>query len=197
MAARNTGPLLRLHPGGFLLLDDGELQFYDLDVLGQALDTAEDQVGFLRLEMLPDRAGALLERWETVYDVHRTAGKTDQQRRYTLLARRRFLPDFRPDTIETILETVSQLELDVYEPFAFRCDDPDSLCDDPDDLVDGAFTFVVDGSAVEARTESPDIDQVEEIIELVKPAHTIGIVRWDDYRCDDEYSRTDRDLLGV
>ena len=197
MASRNLGPLLRLHPEGFLLLDEGSLQWFDLDVLGQAFDAAEDQAFELRLEMLPDRTSALLSRWEVVYDVHRTAGKTDQQRRNALVAHRRFLPDFHPTTIETILETASDLVLSVHEPFAFRCDDASSLCDDADDLVDGAFVFVVDGSAVEARAESPDLDQVEEIIDMVKPAHTIGILRWDDFCCDDEFSRCDRDLLGV
>jgi len=196
MASDNLAPLLRLYPVGALQLEDGALAWDDLDVLGQALDVAERQATLLLAEVLPNTAGALLTSWERVYDVHRIAPSV-VRRRGVLVAQRRLLPDFRPATLEAIFEQASGLALDLYEPFAFRCDDPDSLCDDADDLLDGAFVFVLDGSAVEARAESPDIDLIDEVIDRVKPSHTIGFLRWDNFACDDPYSRCDRDLLGV
>ncbi len=196
MASTNLRPLLRLHPAGPLALSDGSLAWQDLEVLGQLLDTADEQMDLLLEEVLPDTSGALLTSWERVYDEHRIAA-TVPRRRAVLVAHRRRLPDFRPATIEALLEQVSGLELDLHEPFAFRCDDPNSLCDDRDDLIDGAFVFVLDGDAVEARSESPDIDLVEEVIDQIKPSHTYGFLRWDDFACDDEYSRCDLDLLGA
>lgn len=193
----NLPTLVRLHPRGVLDLEDGNLPWQDLKALAWALDTAETQKDLLLSEILPDAATtATLSHWETVYGIRRI-GNTAPKRRAAVLARRQLLPDFRPATIESMLEEDTGLGLTIMEPGAFLTDSADSVCDDVGDLVDGAFVFVLDASAVEARADVPNLDSADDLIELAKPAHTAGFIRFDDICCDDLYSRCDRDLLGA
>lgn len=193
----NLRALLRLHPRGALDLDEDSLPWLDLKVVGWVLDAVETQKQALQDEILPDRATlATLSHWETIYGITRIANTTPR-RRSIVLARRRLLPDFRPATIESLLEEDTGLELTIFEPGPACCDDPGTVCDDAGDLIDGAFVFVLDGSAAEARAELPSLDSADDLISLVKPAHTAGFLRFDDLCCDDPYSRCDRDLLGA
>lgn len=192
----NLRCLVRLHPRGPLSLEEGNLPWRDLSVAADLLDMAEIQSMLLVAEILPNRATQTLSHWESVYGITRI-GNTIAKRRDAIIAARRLLPDFKPATVEDIVETVSGLALTVLEPGGFRCDDAASVCDDSADLLDGAFVFVLDASALEARAESPDLDAADEMIGAIKPAHTVGFIRFDDFRCNDLYSRCDRDLLGV
>lgn len=187
--------LLRLHPQGVLDLDDSTAR-EDLAVLGYAFDQVWLQRDELIDEILPDRAGDLLTDWERVYDIHRVGSRTVAQRQARLVAHRRLLPNFTPSTIEDIVETLTGIDVDLVEPGAFRCDDPDSLTDTPADVLDGAFVFCITLNEATARSEGLDRDEIDEILERVKPAHVYGLVRCDDFRADDEWSLTDRDLLA-
>lgn len=189
--------LVRIHPRGAIDLEEDNLPWQDLKALAWCLDVVELQKELLQAEILPDTATiATLAHWESVYAIYRV-GNTTPKRRAAVLARRQLLPDFRPATIESMLELDSNLALVIYEPGAFSCDDAASVCDSADDLVDGAFVFVLDASAAEARAEAPDLESAADLIEIAKPAHTAGFLRFDDLCCDDPYSRCDRDLLGA
>ena len=189
--------LLRLHPRGPWNLDDGSLCRHDLEVVAHVIDDAAGQNAELLLELLPDRTTALITSWERVYGLTRIAGKTLAKRRAAVLARRRFLPDFRPATIEDVLGTLTGLTVDVVEPGAFRCDDPASLCDAEEPVIDGAFVFFVEFSESSARSESLSRDEIQEAIDDLKPAHTYGAVRCDDFLTEDPWSLCDMDLLGA
>lgn len=189
--------LERLHPRGPYDLDPGSLYRDDLAVLGAALDLADDQRLALLDELLPDRAEALLSSWERVYAIYRGSTRTTQQRRDAIVARRRYLPDFVPTTIEGILEQLTGVDVTLVEPGHFRCDDAGSLCDTADDVLDGIFVFFADLDHAAAVAAGVDRAELDEVIGQVEPAHTLGISRFNLFSCDDPYSLTDRDLLGA
>lgn len=194
----HTKLLLRLHPVGAVDLRPGSTYLLDLEVLGAALDLAWEQATQLEGELLPDHVSALLSRWEATYGINRVGSRTDTQRRDRLIARRRFLPDFRPATIEDLVEQLTGIDVDLLEPDAFRCDDAGSLTDDGATVVlDGHFCFIIDMSRTTAAAASVDRDEVAELLDELKPAHTIGGTRFDDFRADDPYSLTDRDTLAT
>lgn len=195
---RNLDMLVRLQPVGPYDTDEGSTFRADLSVAGTAMDVGDDQRLELLDEILPDRAEDLLSSWERVYNIHRVAGLTTAQRQAAVVARRRFLPDFRPSTIDTIVEEVAGVVVDVVEPFAFRCDEATSVCDDPYDVLDGAFVFFVEADSAAALAAGAERAVMDETIGALKPSHTIGISRFTGaFRCDDAYSLCDRDLLGA
>lgn len=197
MSYDHTQLLLRLHPVGAVDLRPGGVYYRDVEVFGQVLDLVWAQVDALEEELLPDRATALLSRWEALYDIRRVSGRTDEQRREVIIARARYLPDFRPETIDDILSTHFGLDVDVVEPAAFRCDDPSSVCDGHDYLLDGHLVFFIEFDEATARTLGIDRAEVEYEIGRLKPAHVVGRTRCDDFRCDDAFSLCDLDRLGA
>lgn len=196
---RHLELLLRLHPRGPYDLDEDALPYEDLSVLASGLDLADDQRLELLDEVLPDRTEDLLTSWERVYDIHRVSGRTVLQRRRAVLARRRLLPDFKRSTIESILETLTEVDVTVTEPLPFRCDDASSLCDGSGGtyVLDGAFVFFADLDQAQATAAGVDRDALDEMIDHVKPAHIVGLSRFDGFCCDDALSLCDRDLLGA
>lgn len=198
IARDHTKLLVRLHPVGVEDLRPGSTVYGDLEVFGEALDTGWEQAIALADELLPDRADALLSRWEAAYDLHRTTGLTTEQRRERIIARRRYLPDSRPATIDTILDGMAGLDINVVEPAPFRCDDASSVCNGSDLVVlDGALVFFIEFDEVAARALPLDRPAVEYEIGRIKPAHVIGRTRCDDFRCDDFLSIVDLDLLAA
>lgn len=189
--------LLRLVPQGADDYDEGTTIRADLDVAAAGLDMAWTQAEELGDELLPDRAEDALSRWEPLYGLFRDRGLTTQQRQARLVAARRRMPDFRPATIEDLVGEYGGAACVVEEPRAFRTDDPDSLTDDPLDVVDGAHVFFVVFVRADAVAADIDRDEITELVDTIRPAHTIGIVRLDDFRTDDPYSLVDFDLLGA
>lgn len=199
MATDHLDLLLRLAPRGPLSYDDGTVARAELEAFASGLDDVWTWRDTLLDELLPDLASLTLEDWERVYDLHRTDGRSDATRRDSIIARVLRLPDFNPGgTLEPIYKAVAlNLDLSIIEPGAFRCDDPDSLCDAPGDVLDGVFIFWVQLDAVEAAAASLEIDELQEAVDQTRPAHTLGIVRFEGFYCDDPYSVCDRDILGV
>lgn len=190
--------LIRLHPRGRAWSMDPELApFQELAAWAEVLDAQDAQVDALVNELLPDRAVALLPRWEALYDLHRTSGLTLGARRRRLQVRLRYQPDSRPATIEGILSTLMELPVSVVEPGAFRCDDASSLCDASTDVLDGAFGWWAEVDEAGARLGDVSRTELEHEIQRLAPAHTVAVLRCDDFRCDDPWSITDRDLLGA
>ena len=191
--------LLRLAPRGLLDLDEGSLVRLDLANVGTGLDTAETQVDLLLTESRPQGATALLARWETLYGL-RNRGLPDATRRRRIIAKARLIPDMCPDTIEGRCEEWTGMDpalLDLIETGPFRCNDAGSLCDDPEDVVDGAFVFIIALDSAEAHLHQVRMTELYALLEDLKPAHTVGIIRCDDFFTDDSLSLTDCDLLGA
>lgn len=190
--------LLRLHPrSSAWSLDPDKAPYQELEAWAEVLDAQDAQVDALLAELLPDQDTALLSRWEALYDLHRTSGLTTLARRRRVLARMSYLPDTRPATIESVLGRLMDQTVTVVEPGPFRCDDPGSLCDTASDVIDGAFCWWVEVDEALARVGDVTRDELEEEVSRLKPAHTVACVRTDDFRCDDPWSLTDRDLLGA
>lgn len=194
---RHLDLLVRLHPRGAFDLDEGSVVREDLAVLAEGFDEADDHRIELLDEALPDRVEALLASYERVYGIKRTAGKTDAERRAAILAYRRLLPDFRPATLDDILTTLTGVDVVITEFTAFRCDHADSVCDATSDRIDGTLGFFADFDRADAFAAGLDRGHADDVIERLKPAHVFGGARFDAFCCDDAYSLTDRDLLGV
>ena len=189
--------LLRLAPVGPLSHDAGTKARGELVVAGRALDRVQDEQVLLLGEVLPDTTEALLERWESVYDIHPPDGRTAAGRRAVVLARRRAQPNMAPGTIESIVEAYVGQAATVVEPFAFRCDDSDSVCDDAHDVLDGGFVFLVETDENGLGLASITRAELDVLLERLKPAHTYGRFHFDYFRCDDDLSRCDWDDLGI
>ena len=114
-----------------------------------------------------------------------------------MAARKAFLPDSCIPTIDLILERLTSIAITIVEPGPFQCDDAGSVCDDGEDVLDGAFVFLIEFNEGAARIASVNRDEVIEVATDAAQAHTIPVVLCDDFRCDDSFSTTDRDLLGV
>ena len=163
------------------------------------LDEQEDQQGELLDELHPDTAASsgLLESWEDLLDLVVTEGDDDDTRRARVVAALRRIPDFRPATIEALVEDWTGMDWTLIEPGVFRCDDADSLCDTTDDVVDAGYVFILDGDRDTADGLGIKRAKVEYFVRTIKPAHTRAIVRFSgDFCCDDPLSLTDTDLLG-
>lgn len=189
--------LLRLHPAGPWSDDQALAPYQELKAWGDVLDAQDSQVDELLAEILPDTTSALLSRWEALYELHRESGLTEAQRRRRLAARRRHLPNARPETLRSILAQYSDLTITIVEPGAFRTDDPDSLTDTPSDVIDGAFVWWIEVDEVAARAGDTTRAELEHEVQRVNPAHLVAFVRCDDFCCDDPWSLCDRDLLGA
>lgn len=193
----HTELLLRLVPQGADNYEEGTVIRADLNVSAAALDMTWTQAEELGDELLPDRAEETLTQWEALYGLFRDRGLSTQQRQARLVAAKRRLPNFKPATIEELVLEHSGAAGVVEEPRAFRTDDADSVTDDPYDVVDGAHVFFVVFVRADAVSADVDRDEITEMLDVIRPAHTIGIVQFDDFRTDDPYSLTDRDLLGA
>ncbi|HNH49651.1 MAG TPA: DUF2313 domain-containing protein [Myxococcota bacterium] len=185
---------LRLHPAGFDL-DEGSFLRIDLGVAGWGLDAQDTQTDALALEMYPDGAEQLLASWERVYDIHRISGRSTAERRERVLYRRKLVPNMLPSTMEAALEDYTSADWTIIEPFAFRCDDAASVCDTTNDVVDGGLTFFA--QADRADVSAFNRKEMQEIIDLVKPAHVVGRLQFVGFITDDPLSLTDFDLLGA
>lgn len=192
---RYTAAVLRLYPRGLADLSEGTLIRADLENLAAAIDTSDDQISELVIEMDPLHADALLSRWEELYQL-KAGTLSEAERRGRLIARIRLLRSFRPVDIEARIEDYTSGTWSLTETGPFRCDDPGSLCDDPNDVVDGAFVFFLDITHAEAVSCALRRDDVQALISRIKPAHTIGLVRvTDGFFTNDPYSLVERDLL--
>lgn len=189
--------LLRLVPVGADNYEEGTVIRADLNVNAAGLDLAWTQAEELGDELLPDRAEETLPLWEALYGIYRDRGLSTLQRQARLVAARRRLPDFRPATIEELVLEHSGVVGGVAEPRAFRTDDADSVTDDPYDVVDGAHVFFVLFARADAVAADVDRDEVTDVLDVIRPAHTVGIVQFDDFRTDDPFSLTDYDILGA
>lgn len=188
--------LLRLMPKGAYDLSYGTLVVDDLANVATGLDEADSQASDLLAESRPQDTDALLSRWEALLSL-RDRGLSDAVRRNRILAKLRLVPDMCPDTIESRAEEYSGLDFDLIEAGPFRCDDPNSLTDEPYPLVDGAFVFVLEADSADAHAIPLRRADLYTLIDAIKPAHTVGIIRLDDFFTNDSLSITDCDLLGA
>lgn len=188
--------LERLTPRDVFDLDDGTINRDEYCVVAETLDENARQQVLLVNESFPQYASALLTRWEALYQL-RARGWTLAQRAARLMARVRFIPDFTPATIETRVEQYTGIDVTLAEPGGFRCDHALSRCDHPDDLIDGVFVFVIDMDWAVATAAGVRRADLLVFLEDLKPAHTVPIIRCDDFHCDDALSVCDRDLLGA
>lgn len=197
MTYDHTELLGRLSCRGYLDQSVGTVAGAELAVMGDQLDRIWLQRDALLDEVWPSEADSLLTRWEEEFQIFWISGKTAPERIAAVLARFRLLPNFRPATIEEILTGLCGYTVDCFEPFAFRCNDADSVCDDPDDVLDGEFLFYLLVDEADARDGNVTRAEIDYLTSVMKPAHTQGMVRCDDFLCEDPWSVTDLDLLGV
>lgn len=188
--------LLRLMPKGAIDLSMGTLAVEDLSTVAESLDTEDQQAALLLSESRPQDATALLSLWESLVGL-RNRGLSDSARRDRILARLRLVPDMCPNTIETRSEQYTGISFVLSEIGPLRCDFASSTCDTVDDVADGAFVFVLDADASEAHLGLLRRTDLLTLVEDMKPAHTLGIVRLDDFFTNDSLSVTDCDLIGA
>lgn len=189
--------LMRLEPRGVYDLSAGTNVRGELETLGAALDVQWTQRDALMDELFPTTVGALLGRWERDWGVLRVADKTDAERQAAVLARLRFLPDFRPATIAEIVGQLVGQTVSITEPFGFHCDSDDSTTDEADDQVEGSFLFYVDADEDLLRLGHVSREEIDYYLSLLEPAHTRGVIRCDDFCTDDDWSVCDDDFLGA
>lgn len=187
--------LLRMIPIGPLSHEEDTVARSRLAAVGTGLDECETVRAAVLVEARPQGADVLLSTWERLYKIPSTGTTPDRLQR--LLARVRLVPDFRPATIEARAEDYAGIDYTLLEPTGFRCDDADSLCDTSTDVVDGGLTFILDGAWADADAAGVPRVGLQALIDTIKPAHTVGFDRYDDFHTDDPYSLTDRDLLGA
>ncbi|HNC97851.1 MAG TPA: DUF2313 domain-containing protein [Myxococcota bacterium] len=187
--------LVSLHPAGLFALEPGSVLWRDLAVVAYGMEWVWEQRNALALEMYPDGAEQLLASWERVYDIHRISGRSTAERRERVLYRRKLVPNMLPSTMEAALEDYTSADWTIIEPFAFRCDDAASLCDTTNDVVDGGLTFFAQADRTDVSAFNRK--EMQEIIDLVKPAHVVGRLQFVGFITDDPLSLTDFDLLGA
>ena len=190
------GVLKRLSPTGCVDLDEGTVAHTDMAVVAQQLDDLQLQMNALETESRPQDTVVLLSRWEALLGL-RAGAWTTAERIARLLARIRHIPSQTPAEIEARVEQYSTIAWTLSEPGPFRCDQATSVCDNVNDVVDGAFVFFLDADWTAADAIALRRDDLSAFVGRLKPAHTVGRLRFDDFRCDDAYSTCDRDLLGA
>lgn len=192
--------VLRLHlPAGSAWdLGPGTLHDAELAAVGAIVERFWSQRDALTSEAFPATTAELVASWERVLDLHPPTSRTIGRRRAAVIARLLRLPNFRPSTIEAIAEQLLGLQVELVEPMAFRCDSADSVCDSADDVVDGAFVFCVDVNAEAARLAEVHRAELDQVLDEIKPAHTVGLSRfYGAFRTDSAFSTTNRDPLGA
>lgn len=189
--------LQRLHPRGAVVIEPNTVSYAELSAWGDVLDQLDTQMDELLVESDPQATTVLLSLWERLLAIHRVTGRTEAHRRRVIVQRLRRLPNCTPALLAHLLGQVADLTVTIVEPTGFRCDDPDSLTDTPSDVIDGGLTFFVELDWALARVSGLSRDELQEEVETVKPAHTVGLIRADDFRCDDPWSLTNRDLLAA
>lgn len=199
----HLGLLVRLHPSGTLWrLEEGATQYAELKVWAYGLDSVWVQRNELVDEILPDQSTELLSSWERVYDVHPPTGRSVARRRQVVVGRRRILPSFTPSTIEEIVTATTGVAATVIELSPFKADQPGAQADlhqVHNAYLDeaSAFTFFVEMSAPGLLAAGVRRAEVDSLLELIRPAHTISHVRCDDFRTEDEFSLLDYDRIGA
>lgn len=190
--------LVRVAPRGAVRYDPDSVALADLTVLADGLDAVVATADAMVLELVPDSAEAELDRWEAEYDLNRAVVDT-ARRQARLRAARQFLPNATPTTLVAILdEATGELGWSIDEPGPFRCDDPNSLTDTPTDVIDGVFVFWATAPADTARATVVIREEVQDLVDRASQAHVQGKVRFTgEFCCDDAWSLTDLDLLGV
>lgn len=197
MIRRHAELLARLHPRGAVEVETGTTSRAELDAWGDVLDHLDDQIDQLLQEANPSLTGELLSRWEALLGIYRVSGRSAAHRRRIVVQRLRRLPNCTPATLAQLLGQVADLTVTIVEPGSFRCDEATSLTDTPDDVLDGALVFFVTLDWAAARVSGLSRDELQEEVDTLKPAHVVGLIRADDFRADDPWSLTNRDLLAA
>ncbi len=162
----------------------------------EALDQADDQVALSVDACFPDDS-TLLDRWETIYDLHPASGDSESDRQAAVLEAFTRQPTMKPAYIAAQLKSLTGLIVTIAEFRAFHCDDPGSLVDQH--CLEMQWTFYVVWDRDDAASVGLDSDLIDEqlLIDRLKPGHTTGIGCFGTFKCDDPYSLCDRDLLGA
>jgi len=189
--------MLQLLPWGPLSRDDGALHLEELDAWADSIDGVDDQVALSVDACFPQTDPELLDRWEALLDLHPAAGDSDAVRQQRVLEALARVPLMTPAYIAAQLEILTTVEPTIVEFMAFHCDDAGSRVDY--ECLEKQWFFLAAFGRAAAVAASVDDELVEEqaLLDRLKPGHTQGVACFDDFRCNDPYSLTDRDLLGA
>jgi len=171
---------------------------------GQVLGGLDENAEALIEGMVPPIEGGSLQcplwalsDWERVYGLPSIGSYELRNARLLAAIRRR--TGIRPIDIQEALKVLLGYKPELTEQTLFRTDDPDSLTDQ-DPLVEPeeeVYKFFVTVDGDQARDGSYTRQDVERIVEDVKPGHTQGVVQFTGFYTDDSYSLTDKDLLAT
>lgn len=172
----------------------------DISVHADGLSACQVNAESLLSEIFPDAADALLEDWERVYGLTQ-ADKPTFQRLQNLLGIINARGGLSRSHIQAALRPFTGYDADIDEFMVFRCDDHRCLTDSGMYAMDEdqIFRFFVRVDPARIQTVGYNLGMVQDVVNLIRPAHTQGIVDSGQYGffSDDPNSLTDLTLLGT
>lgn len=179
----------------YALVLDGETPLVDrvvfkiLQALGDELTRVSQRAADLVEESDPRTTTELLPEWEEDYELESTG--TDQERRDRLLSAILASSGVRPEDFQAALAPV--LGLDPNDVEVIETSRATAIAVGDDRII---YQFFIYRDPLLAG--SYDLVEAQRIIDVMAHSHTRGVaIESTDFLCDDPFSLTDRDLLGV
>lgn len=188
--------LLAQLPDGPLSRDEDALHVLVEGAWAEQVDDLETAAATSVDALLLD-APDLLDRWESVYDLHPAATATESERAAAVLEAIRRVPLLTGDYIAAQVAVFSGVTPTIIEFCAFHCDDPASVTDDLGVDQQWNFWAAFDRALGVAAGMDPTLAREQARLEALEPGHAFGTACYDEFLPDDPYSLTDRDLLGA
>jgi uncharacterized protein YmfQ (DUF2313 family) len=180
MAGTYFDLLKRLYPRGPYDMGEGTINAADTEAIAARLGELEAQIDALGKEIFADTTEALLASFERVYGLPSNSGEAPTVRRQALLSKLRRSPGISISAIQDALEPLVGYRPTVTEYVLQTGDPPEYI-----------FKFTVNIQWAQV-TKTVRISQIRQAIEDAKPAHTQGLLTFDNgFLFDDAGSLTD------